>query len=159
MTWPESVRVAAGWVVDVVAVVVVGELGPVDITGAQLFPARVRPMRAGSKVPVVESPKEQQVQMRAGSNNAVKIWLNGKLIYFREEYHHGMRMDQHTATGTLRAGRNTILIKVCQNEQTDAWAQKWDFQLRVCDKLGGAVPLAVVTDKVAVRPAEKEVRP
>jgi hypothetical protein len=47
----------------------------------------------------------------------------------------------------LKAGRNEILIKVCQNEQTDAWAQKWSFQLRVCDALGGAVPLTVVTEK------------
>lgn len=108
---------------------------------------------------VIESAKEQPVQIRAGSNNAVKMWLNGKPIYFRDEYHHGMRMDQHTARAELKAGRNEILIKVCQNEQTDNWAQKWDFQLRVCDALGGMVPFTVATDKVAGRSAEKEVRP
>jgi hypothetical protein len=89
------------------------------------------------------APVECPVEIRAGSNNAVKMFLNGKLIYFREEYHHGMRMDQHTSTGTLKAGRNEILIKVCQNEQVDDWAQTWSFQLRVCDSLGGAVPMAV----------------
>jgi len=32
------------------------------------------------------------------------------------------------------------LIKVCQNNQTDSWAQTWSFQARVCDATGGALP-------------------
>ena len=96
----------------------------------------------------VSSEAERPVELRAGSNNAVRIWLNGKEIYFREEYHHGMEVDQHVGKGFLKAGRNEILIKVCQNEQTDSWAQQWSFQLRVCDSLGGAVPVVNVTEKV-----------
>jgi len=92
----------------------------------------------------VDSSQDRPVQLRAGSNNAVKIFLNGRQIYFREEYHHGMRMDQHVGHGTLKAGRNEILVKVCQNEQTEDWAQLWSFQLRLCDDLGGPVPLKVV---------------
>ena len=91
----------------------------------------------------VYSRKEQPVELRAGSNNAVKIFLNGRQIYFRDEYHHGMRMDQHVGRGTLKVGRNEILVKVCQNEQKEDWAQLWSFQLRVCDNLGGAIPLSV----------------
>lgn len=91
----------------------------------------------------VYSKKVQPVELRAGSNNAVKIFLNGRQTYFRDEYHHGMRMDQHVGRGTLKAGQNEILIKVCHNEQKDDWAQLWSFQLRVCDALGGAVPLSV----------------
>jgi hypothetical protein len=97
---------------------------------------------------VVASETERPVELRAGSNNAVRIWLNGKEVYFREEYHHGMEMDQHIGKGTLKSGRNEILIKVCQNEQTDSWAQLWSFQLRVCDYLGAAVPVTNVTEKV-----------
>ena len=96
----------------------------------------------------VSSDTERPVEIRAASNNAVRIWLNGKEIYFREEYHHGMQMDQHTGKAVLKAGRNEILIKVCQNEQTDSWAQQWSFQLRVCDALGAAIPLTNVTEKV-----------
>lgn len=102
---------------------------------------------------VVSSPEEKPVEIRAGSNNAVRIYLNGKEIYFREEYHHGMKMDQHVGKGVLKAGRNEILVKVCQNEQTDSWAQQWSFQLRICDSLGSAVPVSVVMEKV---PAKKE---
>ncbi|MBX9678886.1 MAG: hypothetical protein K2X38_08975 [Gemmataceae bacterium] len=101
----------------------------------------------------VESPVEKQVEVRCGSNNAVRIWLNGKEIYFREEYHHGMQMDQHVSSGTLKAGRNEILIKVCQNEQTEDWAQLWSFQVRITDHLGGAVPVTVVTERL---PAAKQ---
>ena len=78
------------------------------------------------------------VQVRAGSTNALKVFVNGKEVFAREEYHHGTRMDQHVGRGTLRAGRNEILVKVCQNEQTESWAESWGFQLRVCDALGGA---------------------
>ncbi len=104
-----------------------------------------------------ESPTEQAVQIRAASNNAVKIFLNGKQIFFREEYHHGMAMDQHVAFGKLKSGRNEILIKVCQNEQTEDWAQNWSFQLRVCDALGGAVPMTLAPEKTRIRPAEGKV--
>ena len=97
---------------------------------------------------VVESKQERPVEVRAASNNAIRIWLNGKEIFFREEYHHGMEMDQHVGKGTLKAGRNEILIKVCQNEQDEVWARLWSFQLRVCDALGTAVPVTVVTEKL-----------
>ena len=89
---------------------------------------------------VVDSPAERPIEVRCGSNNAVRMYLNGKEIYDREEYHHGMQMNQHVGKGTLKAGRNEVLIKVCQNEQTDSWAQQWSYQLRLTDHLGGAVP-------------------
>ena len=48
-------------------------------------------------------------------------------------------MDQYVGAGELQAGRNLILLKLCQNEQTEEWAQDWKFQLRVCDATGKAV--------------------
>jgi hypothetical protein len=97
----------------------------------------------------IDTKAERDVELRAGSFNAVRIYLNGKEIYFREEYHHGMQMDMHVGRGKLKAGRNEILVKVCQNEQTESWAQNWSVQLRVCDAIGGAVPVTTVTEKVA----------
>lgn len=113
-----------------------GALGLLDLTKA------IGPLKGAVAYgyAVVESPAERPIEVRCGSNNAVRMYLNGKEIYAREEYHHGMQMDQHVGKGTLKAGRNEILIKVCQNEQTDSWAQQWSFQLRLCDHLGGAVP-------------------
>jgi hypothetical protein len=92
---------------------------------------------------VVYSEKERAVELRAGSNNAVVCYLNSQKVFGREEYHHGIQMDQHAGRGVLKAGRNEILVKVCQNEQTEAWAALWSFQLRVCDDLGARVPVTV----------------
>jgi len=91
----------------------------------------------------VDSPMEQPVEIRVGSNNAVQIFLNGERIFSKEEYHHGNRMDQYIAPGKLKKGANEILLKVCQNEQTQGWAQTWTFQLRISDSTGGKVPMTV----------------
>lgn len=98
----------------------------------------------GYAAAVVESPQEQPVEIRVGTVNAIKIFLNGELLLAHEEYHHGAHMDQYIGRGRLRAGRNTILLKVCQNEQTESYAALWGFQCRLCDATGGAVPFTPV---------------
>jgi hypothetical protein len=94
----------------------------------------------------VDVPAERAAEVRLATENAVKVFVNGKEVFGREEYHHGKSLDQHVAPVKLRAGRNVLLVKVCQNEQPDAWAQAWDFQLRVCDAVGTPVPLTVVKE-------------
>ncbi len=37
------------------------------------------------------------------------------------------------------ARKNTILLKILQNEQTEDWAQDWSIQFRVCDFSGRAI--------------------
>jgi len=87
------------------------------------------------------SDEARPVELRYKSKNACKVWLNGTLIDEREVYHSdgNPSMDQYTCQGELEKGRNTILIKVCQNDQPESWAQSWAFQLRVCDSAGAAV--------------------
>ncbi|MCX7701330.1 MAG: GerMN domain-containing protein [Gemmataceae bacterium] len=93
----------------------------------------------------VESPTEQPVQIRAATPNAIRIWLNGQEVFAREEYHHGMKMDQHVGRGVLRAGRNEILAKICQDDRTYEWTLDWQFQMRLCDEIGGAIRVRVLT--------------
>ena len=95
----------------------------------------------------VDLPKARQAEIRVASNNAVKIFLNGTEVLAKEEYHHGYRFDQYVAPVKLAAGRNEILLKICQNNQTENWAQKWSFQCRVCDRTGGKIPMTVVAEK------------
>ena len=85
------------------------------------------------------SDTARDVDLRLGCINANKLWLNGKLISKHEVYHANMVVDQYTSRVKLRAGRNVILLKICQNEQTETWAQRWQFQLRVCDTIGTAI--------------------
>lgn len=88
---------------------------------------------------VFPSSESRPVEIRIGSTNANKVWLNGKLITSNHAYHSGDGIDQYVGRGQLGVGRNLILVKVCQNEQTESWAQDWEFQLRVCDHLGTAI--------------------
>jgi hypothetical protein len=84
--------------------------------------------------------REQTVEIRLGTPNAWKLWVNGKLMFAREEYHRGMMLDQYRAESVvLKPGRNTILFKICQNEQKEDWAQRYQFQIRVCDPTGSAI--------------------
>lgn len=98
------------------------------------------------------SDREQTVEIRLGCVTAWKLWVNGELIFDREEYHRGFTLDQYRMTAKFQKGKNVILLKVCQNEQTEDWAQRWQFQLRVCDPAGTAI-LAV--DRPATQPAPK----
>jgi hypothetical protein len=82
------------------------------------------------------SDKEQPAELRLGCVNANKLWLNGELLTANHVYHSGTEVDQFKPSGKLKAGKNAILLKICQNEQTEAWAQDWRFQLRVCDHIG-----------------------
>jgi hypothetical protein len=88
---------------------------------------------------VFVSAEKRQVDIRLGCINGNKIWLNGELIASNHVYHAATAIDQYIAKCTLRKGPNELLIKVAQNEQTEDWAQNWQFQLRVCDKYGTAV--------------------
>jgi len=85
------------------------------------------------------SDRRREVEFRFASDNAVKLWLGGTLIDEHKVYHSGSQMDQYVSRATLEPGRNMILVKVCQNEQTQDWARAWSFQLRVCDATGGAI--------------------
>ncbi len=83
--------------------------------------------------------KDMQVECRYETIEATKLWLNGKEIAVRNIYHSGNDFDQYIVPCQLRRGENRILIKVCQNEQTDSWTRPWEFRLRITDKLGGAI--------------------
>ncbi len=85
------------------------------------------------------SETARPVQLRLGCKNAWKVWLNGELLFGRDEYHRGAKIDQYVMNAVMKAGRNEILVKLCQNEQLEDWTIEWEFQLRVCDKTGKAI--------------------
>ena len=85
------------------------------------------------------SANDRPAELRLGCKNAWKIWFNGELVFGRDEYHRGMRIDQYQMPVQLKKGSNTILVKACQNEQVEDWTVQWQFQLRVCDATGTAI--------------------
>ena len=86
------------------------------------------------------SSSSRLAQFRIGSKNAWKIWLNGDLLFARDEYHRGStRVDQFIVEGELKKGENIVLLKVCQNEQTQSWTKQWEFCLRITDPEGSPI--------------------
>jgi hypothetical protein len=92
-----------------------------------------------------DSPTEREAEIRLGCKNAWKVWLNGELLFGRDEYHRGQQMDQYKLKCRLKKGTNVILVKACQNEQKEEWTVEWEFQLRLCDSAGTAIASAAAT--------------
>ena len=85
------------------------------------------------------SDTDRTAQLRLGTKNAWKVWFNGELLFGRDEYHRMAKVDQYILDVQLKAGKNDILIKLCQNEQLENWTVEWEFQLRVSDETGKAI--------------------
>lgn len=82
------------------------------------------------------SDQPRTAEIRLGCKNGWKVWLNGELLFGRDEYHRGMEIDQYRLTATLKSGKNVLLIKCCQNEQKEDWTKEWEFQVRLTDAQG-----------------------
>jgi hypothetical protein len=108
---------------------------------------------AGYAAAVFLSDRARPIELRMGSTNAIKIWLNGKLLASAEAYHANSAIDQYIGRGELEKGKNVILLKICQNEMTVDWAQDWNFQLRVTDGSGKAV---YSTDRPPAKPPTEQ---
>ncbi len=108
------------------------EYGLVDFNQA------ISPLKGAVGYAVAEfwSDAARPAQVRLGCKNGWKVWVNGTLIFGRDEYHRSAEIDQYRMAVSLKAGKNVILVKCAQNEQTQDWAKEWEFQLRVTDEQG-----------------------
>ncbi len=79
----------------------------------------------------VTSPDEREVQFRFDSDDQGKVWLNGNEIFSHTKAFMA-RIDRYTIPVTLKQGKNSILVKVC-NEMGG-----WAFYLRITDQNGHA---------------------
>ena len=83
----------------------------------------------------IESDRAQQVELRLGSDDQAKLWLNGHLVFGNPQGRPLVR-DQNIVPVELRQGANQLLVKVC-NERGD-----WAFTLRLAAP-GGTPPTGV----------------
>lgn len=101
-----------------------------------------------------KSDRDQVLELRLATPNAWKLWVNGEMVFGREEYHRtpqSLVMDHYRVPVKLKAGTNRLLLKVCQNEQEQDWAQRYEFKVRICDKSGTAVREAVPRKSASTR--------
>ena len=81
----------------------------------------------------LDSDADKDVELRVGSDDGYKLWLNNKFVAEQNVYR-AMEMDQETYKVKLNKGMNLVLIKVCQD-----WGE-YGFMLRVVGADGKAVP-------------------
>ncbi|MDP3043638.1 MAG: LamG domain-containing protein, partial [bacterium] len=91
----------------------------------------------------VYSPIAQTVQLRIGSDDGVKAFLNGSVIYTNNTQR-GASPDQDIKAINLLAGINTLLIKVQQG------ASGWGLYARITDSSGNNVINNITTWDSAV---------
>ncbi len=82
---------------------------------------------------VVESPKKQKVQIRLGSNDSIKMWLNGKEVWNLNKGR-VLGLDDDIVPVTLPAGKSKILLKICNR------GANWGFCFRISDEKGNRIP-------------------
>ncbi len=114
-------------------------LGQVDLMEA------VAPVKeaVGYAYTELTSPHDQMVELRCSADDNCTIWLNGKKIFSRLQWLNGTRFDRFTVPANLKAGKNRLLVKICQGPQhkNPAVPNNWSLQLRFCDAGGAGVGL------------------
>jgi hypothetical protein len=83
-------------------------------------------------------PAARTVEFRGAADDNFTVWVNGQRVFGFEEYRNGVRHDRHRFRVPLRAGKNTVLVKVCQSPANPE--PNWEFFLRLVDDTGKGVP-------------------
>ena len=75
------------------------------------------------------SPDDRKVQLRIGSDDGVKVWLNGQVVW-TNQVPRGLQLDQDIVPVELKKGNNRLLFKVDQE------TAEWGLIIRVTDENG-----------------------
>src|SRR5262249_59495624 len=94
----------------------------------------------------IVAPKDMKVEFRGAADDNFTVWVNGKRVFGFEEYRNGIRFDRHRFGADLKAGKNTVLVKVCQTPAPNP-EPNWEFILRVVDESGAGLPLPPAAKK------------
>ncbi len=95
----------------------------------------------------VQSPNEQQVELRVGTSGSLKVWVNDQLVISELEERNN-DVDTYVAKVTLAKGDNRILLQVGESE-----AGRSNFMLRFTDEKGQ--PVAGLTASNQYKPYKK----
>ncbi|MBM3211559.1 hypothetical protein FJZ33_05020 [Candidatus Poribacteria bacterium] len=91
----------------------------------------------------VISPNDRKAQLRIGSDDGVKVWLNGQIVWTNPSPR-SLQIDQDIVPIELKKGRNRLLFKVDQGDGN------WGLAARITDENGQALD-----DLQYIRPDEK----
>ena len=85
----------------------------------------------------LEASREQQTIMHVGSDDAVKVWLNGELVH-DNPVNRGATGFQENFPVTLKAGKNILLVAVY--EKQGAWSAFFGFAAEAAYTLPQSAP-------------------
>lgn len=80
-------------------------------------------------VTFLRSPRAQPVSLKVWSDDGVEIWLNGARIHLHDVVR-ALDLGPDMVAGTVRAGVNTLLVKVANT------VQGWGFRIEIASKDG-----------------------
>ncbi len=95
-------------------------------------------------------PEAREVEFRGSADDNFTVWVNGKREFGFEEYRNGVRLDRHRFRVKLKAGINTVLVKICQAPADPTNNEpNWEFLLRIVDETGKGIAMrsALPADK------------
>jgi len=81
---------------------------------------------------------EQDGQIRIGSDDGNRVWLNGKVVH-ENNTDRGSALDQDIVPVVFEEGTNTILVQITQG------AGGWNFMLRLTDARGAPINLESIS--------------
>ena len=85
-------------------------------------------------------PSPIEAEFRGAADDNFTVWVNGKKVFGFEEWRNGVRLDRHRFRVPLQAGKNTVLVKVCQTPAPNP-EPNWEFFLRVVDATGKGIAM------------------
>ncbi len=86
----------------------------------------------------IDVPQAGPAELRCGADDNCSVWLNGVRVFAREQWLNGTRFDRFITPIDLPAGKNTLLVKICQGPQhkDPEVPNNWTLQLRLCNADG-----------------------
>ena len=99
----------------------------------------------------IESADNQTGQLRRGADDNCTVWLNGEKVFGRNQWLNGVRFDRFVSNVKLRAGKNQLLVKVCQGPQhrDPQVSNNWSLYVRLCDADGTGLPFRTALPKIS----------
>lgn len=101
----------------------------------------------------VNSPVEQEVQLRAGVSGSMKVWVNDQIVVSEPEERNN-DLDSYISSVKLHQGFNRILVQV-----GESYAGRSNFLIRITDNKGQPVSNLTAQSKPETYSAESTFKP
>ncbi len=98
---------------------------------------------------VIKAPSERTMQLALGSNDAIKVWLNGDVVH-DNNVERGFQLDQDKVDIRLNEGENQLLLKVVN------YGNDYAFSFRRANEQSSAIPLDIELILTAESPGANE---